>query len=137
MIQALLIIFLAVPPLVFLRLERKADGSGFRAVLLFFAVCALNYGIILLAAKLAGDAAWARMDSFDLNRNGFIDGSEITAESSAAVRDAANDTGLALAPITGVVYSLFYVGLCHMGSHYWSQRKNRRSAKSPALVRNF
>jgi hypothetical protein len=48
------------------------------------------------------------LDAFDLDHNGFIDGAEITAESIEANSKAAADTGLTLAPIVGIFYSIIY-----------------------------
>lgn len=48
------------------------------------------------------------LEAFDLDGNGFIDNEEITDQSIAATRNASSDTGLTLAPIIGIFYSIIY-----------------------------
>ncbi|MFE3866461.1 hypothetical protein ACFX5E_00060 [Flavobacterium sp. LS2P90] len=48
------------------------------------------------------------LHSFDLNGDEFFTGAERTPELEKALRNSANDTGLTLAPITGIIFSLIY-----------------------------
>ena len=48
------------------------------------------------------------LNSFDLDGDGFFSGDEITPEQQQAMQRVANDTGRALAPITGTIFSFIY-----------------------------
>jgi hypothetical protein len=47
-------------------------------------------------------------DSFDLDGNGFITGEEVTPASIESNRNAVHDTGLSMAPFTGILFSIIY-----------------------------
>lgn len=49
-----------------------------------------------------------KLNSFDLNGDGFFNGKEITAEQQLAMRNVISDTGRNFAPIIGIIYSLIY-----------------------------
>lgn len=58
--------------------------------------------VLVIATVLAADAAdRSAMKTFDLNRDGRIEGFERTSEAERAIRNQRNDTGRALAPILG------------------------------------
>ncbi len=48
------------------------------------------------------------LESFDLDGNGFIDRDEVTPESVEASKKAVHDTGLSMAPFTGIIFSIIY-----------------------------
>ncbi len=48
------------------------------------------------------------LESFDLDGNGFIDRNEVTPESVEASNKAVHDTGLSMAPFTGILFSIIY-----------------------------
>lgn len=48
------------------------------------------------------------LNSFDLDDDGFFSGDEITPEQQQAMQRVSNDTGRALAPITGAIFSFIY-----------------------------
>lgn len=93
-----------------------------RAILLTM-VCGY---VLIIATVLVGDATdRAKMETFDLNRDGRIEGFERTRESELAMRDQGRDTGRALAPILGIPltaiwYTLLF-GLLYGGD--WTFRK--------------
>lgn len=66
------------------------------------------YALLLTAAELSRSEKQQRADAYDLDRNGFIDGREITRDAEASVLDASNDTGLIFAPITSGVAAPFW-----------------------------
>ena len=68
--------------------------------ILFTMVCGY---MLIIATVVAADATdRSAMKTFDLNRNGRIDGFERTSEADRAIIDQGNDTGRALAPILGI-----------------------------------
>jgi hypothetical protein len=48
------------------------------------------------------------LEKFDLDRNGFVDNNEITAEYHLEIKKVSSDTGMNLAPITLIPISLFF-----------------------------
>jgi len=52
-----------------------------------------------------------RLDSFDLNGDGFFTGEENTPEKEKYMSLVTNDTGRTFAPFTGLVYSFLYAAL--------------------------
>jgi hypothetical protein len=69
---------------------------------LFFYVSII--GMVIIIRFLTKE----ELESFDLDRNGFIDNEEITPASRQAVENASHDTGLAMAPFTGIIFSIIY-----------------------------
>jgi hypothetical protein len=63
------------------------------------------------------------LESFDLDGNGFIDNEEITSASSQAVENASHDTGLSMAPFTGIIYSIIYFILIIIPLAIFNRRK--------------
>lgn len=137
MTLALLIFFLVFPITVFLRWEKNWRPGLLWSVFPFFAVCVVNYSVVLLSAHLAQEEARARVESFDVDRNGLLNGAEINAESSEAIRNATNDTGRTLAPITGVPVTLVYVGVSHLIAHYWHYRRKSGRGNSHNVVHSL
>ena len=91
--------------------------------ILWTMVC--GYGFIIATVAAANATDRSTMKTFDLNRNGRIDGFERTSEADRAIRNQGNDTGRALAPILGIPltaiwYTVLY-GLLFGGD--WTFRK--------------
>lgn len=63
------------------------------------------------------------LDSFDLDGNGFISGDEVTSASIEANRKAASDTGLSMAPFTGILFSIIYFILIIIPLAIFNRRK--------------
>ena len=63
------------------------------------------------------------LESFDLDRNGFIDNEEITPASRQAVENASHDTGLVMAPFIGIFYSIIYFVLIIIPLALFNRRK--------------
>lgn len=68
----------------------------------------LFYASIVLITWSYGVYLDARLDSFDLDGNGFFSGEEITPEQEAAMSAVTNDTARTLAPVTGLFVSFFH-----------------------------
>jgi hypothetical protein len=59
--------------------------------------------VLVIATVLAADATdRSTMKTYDLNRDGRIEGFERTSEADRAIRNQGNDTGRALAPVLGI-----------------------------------
>jgi hypothetical protein len=69
------------------------------------------YGLLLLSVHFLNEEIAATLWSFDTNGDGGFSGSEITPAQESAMVDYANDTGRAMAPITGAVFSVLYVAV--------------------------
>ena len=69
------------------------------------------YGLLLLSVHFLNEEIAATLWSFDKNGDGGFSGSEITPAQESAMVDYANDTGRAMAPITGAVFSVLYVAV--------------------------
>ena len=63
---------------------------------------ACGYVLIIVTIVVADATDRANLKTFDLNRNGRIEGSERTREAERAMRDQGRDTGRALAPVLGI-----------------------------------
>jgi hypothetical protein len=63
------------------------------------------------------------LESFDLDGNGFIDNEEITPASIQANEKASHDTGLSMAPFTGILYSIIYFILIIIPLAIFNRRK--------------
>jgi hypothetical protein len=75
---------------------------------------------LIIATVITADADdRAKMESFDVNRNGRIEDSERTEEARRAILDQGQDTGRALAHILGipltVVWYAFLFGILYGG----------------------
>ena len=78
-------------------------------VLAAIAGAAIAYGLLLTYAHLVDVRLDAELAAFDLNGDGSFSGSELTPAQSEAMDRVVDDTGRALAPITGILYSVLYV----------------------------
>ena len=63
---------------------------------------AFGYVLVITTVAAADAADRSSMETFDLNRDGRIEGIEHTKEAERAMRDQGRDTGRALAPILGI-----------------------------------
>ena len=91
--------------------------------IVFTMVC--GYVLIIATVVAANATERSTMKTFDLNRNGRIDGFERTSEVERAIRNQGNDTGRTLAPVIGspltaIWYTVLF-GLLFGGD--WTFRK--------------
>ena len=63
------------------------------------------------------------LESFDLDGNGFVDREEVTPESVEASNKAVHDTGLSMAPFTGIFFSIIYFILIIIPLAIFNRRK--------------
>ncbi len=87
----------------------------FSTVVFYLSIIAMVVVIKYLTKK--------ELEAFDLDGNGFIDNEEITAQSIAATNNASHDTGLTLAPILGIFYSIIYFILIIIPLAVFNRRK--------------
>jgi hypothetical protein len=90
----------------------------------------LVYAALLLQVHLVDARLERELYAFDLNSDGVFSGTEITAAQEAAMAALVNDTGRALAPISGAIFSFLYTGIsfiiCYLAARLWSKfRANR------------
>ncbi len=71
------------------------------------------YITILAWAWIVDAQLQAELDAFDLNGDGFFSEDERSREQEEAMIRVVNDTGRALAPITGGIFSFCYVFLIY------------------------
>ncbi len=94
---------------------------------LFFAL----YLIILGGATYLDISNKMTLQTFDLNRDGFFSGKEITTEQSAAMRKVTSDTGRNFLFITGLIFSGIIAGLVfgigRMTQYIMSRKMNSKS----------
>jgi hypothetical protein len=66
------------------------------------------YALLLLSVHVLNKEIAETLRSFDLNGDGGFSGHEITPAQEMAMDDYTSDTGRAMAPITGAVFSILY-----------------------------
>ena len=77
-------------------------------------LAAVSFYILLMGTvQLASGEADRHLATFDLNGDGYFSGEELTPEAEQALSDWASDTGMALAPITGLIFAPIYSGFWH------------------------
>ena len=69
------------------------------------------YVFIIAGARFQDYRLAMIASSYDLDDSGYFDSSELTPEARVAIKELANDTGRALAPITGFFYSWIYLAI--------------------------
>ena len=85
--------------------------NGFQWLLLFVLATMTCYGLLLLSVRLLDSHLEAELYKHDLNGDRAFSGAENTAAMRNAMERLTNDTGRALAPVTGVPISLIWVTL--------------------------
>ena len=109
---SIILLFLPLVSVTLLILKRKHEVKTW---ILFLAITsALFYLVMMLSvkeARIEGDKNIAR---YDLDGDGSYSQEELTPEAKAALDDWASDTGLNLAPITGLFIAPIYSGFWHL-----------------------
>jgi hypothetical protein len=115
----------------------------FREPVLHFLVIGLTMVagyLLVIGTVIAGDAHdRARIETFDLNRDGRIDDSERTEEADREISDQGKDTGRALAPVLGipltVVWYSFLFGVLYGGEWLIKKLFSSSPVASNGMVR--
>ena len=100
-------LLLAIPFFIFLGSKKLFSGnlrnSSVSAISAVFV-----YVLILLYVEYIENKLNIELDAFDLNKDGFFSGHEITPEQEKAMYRVTSDTARNLAPFTGAIFSVLY-----------------------------
>jgi len=83
------------------KLFKKREAFGNAAMIFLFI-----YTLIIAVVIIIKYSYWSELQSFDINGNGTIDGTEITKKTEAAIQVFSRDTGMTFAPFTSIFYAL-------------------------------
>lgn len=89
--------------------DKNKKASWIAIVVLF-----LVYSIILTIAIIDDLSYQVQLNNYDLNRDGFFSGEEITPEQEVAMIKLTNDTGRNLSFITGLIFSFFISAIVYL-----------------------
>ncbi len=105
--------------------------AGRRKAILAPASMVVVYATLLFGVHLVDARLESELNAFDLNGDGFFTREEMNPAQEAAMARFVNDTGRALAPITGALFSFVYVSVVFVlwviGSRCRSLIKARRA----------
>lgn len=107
--QALVVSALLVPWAI-LVLNNKLFRGKHKIIFAVVSV-ALVYAVSVFQVSLIDTRFEKELYAFDLNGDGVFSGSEINPAQEAAMANFANDTGRAMAPITGAIFSVLYTAI--------------------------
>lgn len=131
--KSLSIFVLLLPWAIFIANIRFFHGK--RTVISAIASIVLVYGALILQVHLVDVRLEKELSTFDLNGDGIFSGTEISTAQKTAMADWANDTGRAMAPITGAIFSILYTLvsfiICFLGLWLWSKYRARTARDSP------
>lgn len=71
----------------------------------------LVYTVLLIQVHFIDVRLEKELYAFDLNGDGVFSGTEINPAQELAMKEWANDTALAMAPITGAIFSVLYTSI--------------------------
>ena len=100
----------------FVKAKKRSKGN-IRNVLLGVLQALVLYVSILVIVKIIDIRLEQRLNSFDLDGDGFFGCAEITPEQQKAMSDWINDTGRNFAPFTGGFLALVYIPFA-IGTEY-------------------
>lgn len=100
----------------FVKAKKRLKGN-IRNVLLGVLQALVLYVSILVIVKIIDIRLEQRLNSFDLDGDGFFGCAEITPEQQKAMSDWINDTGRNFAPFTGGFLALIYIPFA-IGTEY-------------------
>ena len=100
----------------FVKVKKRLKGN-IRNVLLGVLQALVLYISILVIVKIIDIRLEQRLNSFDLDGDGFFGCAEITPEQQKAMSDWINDTGRSFAPFTGGFLALIYIPVA-IGTEY-------------------
>jgi hypothetical protein len=90
----------------------------------------LVYVALILQVHFIDARLEKELYAFDLNGDGVFSGAEICQAQEVAMANLVNDTGRAMAPITGAIFSFLYTGIsfiiCILASRLWSKYRANR-----------
>ena len=89
----------------------------------------LVYAALILQVHLDDARLEKALYAFDLNGDGVFSGTEINSDQEAAMANFVNDTGRAMAPITGAIFSTLYTAISFMLFFFASWLRSKYRAK--------
>lgn len=99
-------------PFLLILINRKIFRQKFGTIALYIISCVLFWVLVQMSVQLIAWDLKNQLDSFDLDHDGIFSPDEITPQQEQAFNKAfnavVNDTGRALAPITGAIASVIY-----------------------------
>ncbi len=106
----LFMLMTALTPIVLMVLHHRYTHDSLPTWALFLVCVFATWLVIQLGVWIVEMQREAHLASFDLNGDGLFSGDELTAEQHRAMMATANDTAQALAPVTGAIFAVVYVG---------------------------
>lgn len=105
-----LIVFLVLQIIFILYLNKLRLVGKFKLTINKIAILSslLFYIILVSAAIFLKYKYQNELDAFDVNKDGFFNGNEISVEQQEAMKNVISDTGRNFAPITGILISIVY-----------------------------
>lgn len=100
----------ALAPIVLMVLHHRYTHDSLPTWALFLVCVFATWLVIQLGVWIVEMQREAHLAAFDLNGDGLFSGDELTAEQHMAMIATANDTAQALAPVTGAIFAVVYVG---------------------------
>lgn len=126
-------VFLVLPPALGIRLIIKKQKKMARWAVSFLLGTVGCYALLMGSVRLTNMHFEKELAGFDLDGDGTFSGDEITPAMKGAMNNATNDTGRALAPLTGIAICPVYAAAWHMflGLSYLAfiRINNRRKRK--------
>jgi len=104
--KSLSVITLLLPWVIFIANKKFLQGK--RKLVSVIASIVFVYVALLLQVHFIDARLEKELYAFDLNGDGVFSGIEIKPDQEAAMSSLVNDTGRALAPITGAIFSVLY-----------------------------
>lgn len=104
--KSLFVITLLLPLVIFISNNKFFQGK--RKLFSVIASIVFVYVALLLQVHFMDARLEKELYAFDLNGDGVFSGIEIKPDQEAAMSSLVNDTGRALAPITGAIFSVLY-----------------------------
>lgn len=106
----LFMLMTALTPIVLLVLHHRYTHDSLPTWALFLVCVFATWLVIQLGVWIVEMQREAHLASFDLNGDGLFSGDELSAEQHMAMMATANDTAQALAPVTGAIFAVVFVG---------------------------
>lgn len=106
----LFMLMTALTPIVLMVLHHRYIHDSLPTWALFLVCVFATWLVIQFGVWIVEMQREAHLASFDLNGDGLFSGDELTAEQHMALMATANDTAQALAPVTGAIFAVVYVG---------------------------
>lgn len=126
--QALFVITLLVPWAILVANAKLFLGK--HKVIFAIVSIAFVYASLMLQVNLIDSRLEKELYAFDLNGDGVFSGLEVNPAQEEAMANFVNDTGLAMAPITGAIFSVIYTAISFMVYFFASWAWSKYRAKN-------